>query len=155
MKALSALRGSEQIRENFLAFMREAGSKIDPATAEIWWVPAHPIDPYGLGPDFFNEPFSDHCFVSSPGNKRAVWIGDLPIETREALRLKRVAEQSGNLVAPEIADPVDVGRVSSDASAGPPQGERAVTNPSNRPAWMTACDETGCALVGRGRQLLS
>jgi hypothetical protein len=104
MDALRALRGSEHIRKDFLALIEEEALKIDPATAEMIWLNGDSLDPYALGPEFPGQPDTDLCYVRSPGNKRWVWIGDLPIETREALRLKRAAKQSGNVVAPESAN---------------------------------------------------
>ena len=114
--ALRALREErEQIRMGYLAIIKEEALKIDPETAGIVWANGDPLDPYALGPQ---SPFNladPLCFVHSPGKTSCVWIGDLPIETREALRLKR----------PKL----------SDASAGP---QCAVTNPSDRPKWMSA-----------------
>jgi hypothetical protein len=124
MDALRALRGSEHFRKDFLALINEEALKIDPATAEMIWINGDTLDPYALGPE---SPFQPDtlCDVYSPENKRSVWIGDLPIGIREALRLKRAAKQNA-------------GREPCDASAGPPQGECAVTNPSSLPPWMTA-----------------
>lgn len=103
MDALRALRGSEHIWKDFLALIKEEALKIDPATAEMIWTNGDTLDPYALGP---KTPFQPDalCFVHSPGNRRCVWVGDLPIETREALRLNRAAKQSGNVVAPESAN---------------------------------------------------
>jgi hypothetical protein len=119
IKTLRALRGSEHFRKDFLALVKEEGLKIDPATAEMIWTQGDALDPYALGPE---SPFQPDtlCFVYSPGKTNCVWIGDLPIETREALRLKRAAKQSGSVAAPEIANPPDGRRGDPDALAGPP-----------------------------------
>ena len=37
--------------DQFLAIRKEAGLKIDPATAEVCWIYAQTFDPYGLDLD--------------------------------------------------------------------------------------------------------
>ncbi len=63
---------SEEAKK-WLAIRREAGQKIDPETAEVTWVHAQVLDPYGLHPElpavydqigreyFARAPDSDIC----------------------------------------------------------------------------------------------
>jgi len=83
---LEALRASHP--EDFLALKKQAGSKIDSTTAEISWVYANRFDPYGIDPGVADECFEDLCYASSPMSRISVWIGDLPNETKQALRLR-------------------------------------------------------------------
>jgi hypothetical protein len=56
--------------------------------------------------------------VFSPGSKIEVWVGDLPNETRQALRL-RLAKETAAFTAP-LASRADGGREDDpDALAGP------------------------------------
>src|SRR5262249_37586708 len=85
-------------RDSFLTLMKETALKIEPASAEMIWKDADPFDPYGIGLDLPEEGrsagefHSELCYVFSPGSRLWVWSGDLPNETRQALRLK-IAEQ--------------------------------------------------------------
>ena len=73
--------------EEWLAIRKEAALKIDPATAEVDWVYALTLDPYGVGPDLPEEDrqVGREYFVRSPGSDVWVWFGDLPETTRDAL----------------------------------------------------------------------
>jgi hypothetical protein len=74
--------------EQWLAVRKEAGLKIDPATAEVRWNYAESFDPYGLGldlPDEYRQSIGRESFARSPGTDIWVWFGDLPKETEKAL----------------------------------------------------------------------
>jgi hypothetical protein len=82
---------SEQITvEQWLAIRKEAGLKIDPETAEVFWKYALTLDPYGVYPELPEECLGRDYFVRSQGSDIWVWFGDLPDATRTALceRLK-------------------------------------------------------------------
>jgi hypothetical protein len=73
--------------EQWLAIRKEAGLKIDPATAEICTLYAQTLDPYGI----YTEP-PDECwqigreyFARSPGSEIWVCFDDLPQATVDAL----------------------------------------------------------------------
>jgi hypothetical protein len=70
----------------FYAAKKEAGLKIDPATAETWWCWGQVLDPYGLG-DLSEkyECIGRNYFARARGSDEWVVFGDLPISTREAL----------------------------------------------------------------------
>jgi hypothetical protein len=77
---------SEQLHE-FLSIRKEAGLKIDPATAEVEWLYALTLDPYGIGLDI---PEEYQCvwreyFARSPESDIWVEFGDLPPATRDLL----------------------------------------------------------------------
>jgi hypothetical protein len=73
--------------DQFLAIGKEAGLKIDPATAEVCWIYAQTLDPYGLGLDIPEEhqQVGREYFARSPGTDVWVVFHDLPGETRDAL----------------------------------------------------------------------
>lgn len=73
--------------EQWLADRKEAGLKIDPATAEVDWRYALTLDPYGVHPDLPEElqQVGREYFACSPGSDIWVDFGDLPDATREAL----------------------------------------------------------------------
>jgi len=83
---LDALRASHP--EDFLALKKQAGSKVDPTTAEISWLYANRFDLYGIAPGVADECFENLCYAYSPTSRISVWLGDLPNETKQALRLK-------------------------------------------------------------------
>lgn len=73
--------------EQWLQIRKDAGRTIDSETAEVMWVYAQTVDPYGVYP----EP-PDECwqvgrsyFARSPGSDIWVWFGDLPQETHDRL----------------------------------------------------------------------
>ena len=73
--------------EQWLAIRKQAGAKIDPATAEVDWNYAQILDPYGVHPDL---PEECDCvgrvyFARAPGSDVWVHFGDLPEATRDAL----------------------------------------------------------------------
>jgi hypothetical protein len=71
--------------EQWLAIRKEEGLKIDPATAEVDWIYAQVIDPYGLIPSAECYCVGREYFARAPGS--AIWVnlGDLPEATRDAL----------------------------------------------------------------------
>jgi hypothetical protein len=75
--------------EEWLAIRKEAGLKIDPETAEVFWCYADVADPYGVKGDLIPEEYRGcigrDSFARSPGSDVWVWFGDLPDATRNAL----------------------------------------------------------------------
>jgi hypothetical protein len=73
--------------EAFLAKRKEAGRKIDPATAEVTWWHAEGSDPYGVLPEIPSEYWciGRERFARSSEADGWVNFGDLPEETRNAL----------------------------------------------------------------------
>jgi hypothetical protein len=73
--------------EQWLAIRKEAGLKIDPETAEVQYIYAQTLDPYGVDPDLPEEyqQVGREYFARSPGSDVWVHFGDLPEATREAL----------------------------------------------------------------------
>jgi hypothetical protein len=76
-----------QERDEFLSIRKEAGLKIDPETAEVWWEYGQTLDPYGIDPDLPEEyqQVGREYFARSPGSDIWVSFHDLPEETRNAL----------------------------------------------------------------------
>jgi hypothetical protein len=77
------------------ALRRAVGLHIDPETAEVYWIYAQTLDPYGDHPNLPEElqQIGREYFACSPGSD--VWIdfGDLPAATRDALWKKRRERQ--------------------------------------------------------------
>ena len=73
--------------EQWLDIRREAGLRIDPKTAEVMWVHAQTLDPYGVDRDLPEEcrQVGRECFARSPGSAIWVWFGDLPEKTSDRL----------------------------------------------------------------------
>lgn len=73
--------------EQWLQIRKEAGQQIDPDTAEVTWIYAQTLDPYGVYPDLPEElqQVGREYFARSPGSEIWVFFGDLPDETRETL----------------------------------------------------------------------
>jgi len=73
--------------EIWLAIRKEAGLQIDPVTAEVEWIYALTLDPYGIYPDLPEEyqQVGREYFARSPGGNVWVGFGDLPPATRDAL----------------------------------------------------------------------
>jgi hypothetical protein len=74
--------------EKFQALLKIAGQQIDPTTAEVFWIYAQTLDPYGV---WENMPEEYRCvgreyFARAPG-ENSVWVSfhDLPKATRDAL----------------------------------------------------------------------
>jgi hypothetical protein len=84
-------RMTDDERETFLAARKEAGLKIDPATAEVHWSYGQTLDPYGIDRDLPEElqQVGRQYFARTPGNDIWVSFYDLPDETRDALEKSR------------------------------------------------------------------
>ena len=81
-----------EITVKYLVALRQAvGLQIDPETAEVLWIYALTVDPYGDYPDLPEEyqQIGLEYFARSPGSDIWVSFGDLPQATRDALRKKR------------------------------------------------------------------
>jgi hypothetical protein len=78
---------SEMTKEQWLAIRKQAGLQIDPETAEVDWIFAQTLDPYGVDPDLPEEyqQVGREYFARSPGSDIWVWFGDLPEMVRDAL----------------------------------------------------------------------
>jgi hypothetical protein len=77
----------EMTVEDWLAIRKEEGLKIDPSTAEVMWIWGQIADPYGIRPELTEEwCVGGLCFARRPGSDVWVEFGDLPDETRDALR---------------------------------------------------------------------
>jgi hypothetical protein len=66
--------------DEWLAGRREAGLKIDPKTAEVGWIYALTLDPYGVYgelPEELQQVGREH-FARAPGTDIWVQFGDLP-----------------------------------------------------------------------------
>jgi hypothetical protein len=80
--------------EEWLGARKEAGLKINPETAEVYWRHGQVLNPYGLDLDL---PEEGHCigriyFARSPESEIWVEFGDLPDTTRTALEDSKVEE---------------------------------------------------------------
>jgi hypothetical protein len=66
---------------------RKVGLLIDPETAEVTWVYAQTLDPYGDDPDLPEEcrQVGREYFARAPGSDVWVHFGDLPEATRDSL----------------------------------------------------------------------
>jgi hypothetical protein len=76
--------------QQFLAERQNAGLLIDPETAEVLWIYAETLDPYGIHPDLPVEchQIGREYFARTPGSKLWVHFDDLPEATGEALWAK-------------------------------------------------------------------
>lgn len=74
--------------EQWLQRRKDAGTRIDPETAEVWWTYALTMDPYGVYPDLPEEykQIGREEFARAPGSDIWVWFGDLPVEVQKQLR---------------------------------------------------------------------
>jgi hypothetical protein len=70
----------------WLTIRKEAGLQIDPETAEVKWVYAQTLDPYGVHalPEELQQVGREY-FARSPGTDVWVWFGDLPDVTASVL----------------------------------------------------------------------
>lgn len=84
--------------EQWLQIRKEQGRRIDPETAEVTWMYAQTLDPYGVDPELPDECWvvGREYFARSPGSDIWVWFGDLPDEIRKKLSqgLRTDCEQS-------------------------------------------------------------
>jgi hypothetical protein len=73
--------------DQWLAIRKKAGSTIDPETAEVMWVYAQTLDPYGVHPNLPEDcqSIGREYFARSPESDVWVWFVDLSCETRERL----------------------------------------------------------------------
>jgi len=76
---------TDEERKAWLAVRKEAGLKIDPETAEVDWIYALTLDPYGVYPDLPADCVGREYFARAPGSDVWVSFDDLPDATREAL----------------------------------------------------------------------
>jgi hypothetical protein len=84
----------DQEQHEFLLIRKEAGLKIDPATAEVTWHHVQILDPYGI----FDLSPEEDCvgavmFARAPDSD--VWVSEdeLPSATVDALRVRGNQEQ--------------------------------------------------------------
>ena len=89
--------------EDFVALAKQTGSKIDPKTAEIIWGYENRVDPYGIAPKAADGSRETLFYVYAPRSKIWVWIGDLPNQTRQALRLRLAKEAAPAWWLPETS----------------------------------------------------
>jgi hypothetical protein len=77
----------EMTTEEWLAIRKEAGLRIDPATAEVSWHYAQVADPYGVLPERAEEwdCVGRQYFARSPESDVWVSFHDLPKATVDAL----------------------------------------------------------------------
>jgi hypothetical protein len=73
--------------KKWLAIRKKAGRKIDPETAEVDWIYAQTLDPYGVYPELPEElqQVGREYFARSPGSDIWVLFADLPTATADAL----------------------------------------------------------------------
>jgi hypothetical protein len=94
-------------RKVWLAIRKEAALKINPETAEVEWIYAQTLDPYGVDPELPEEYFcvGREYFARSPGSDVWVWFGDLPDAIESALWEKhksKLAFPAGLFDAPRV-----------------------------------------------------
>jgi hypothetical protein len=87
-------KGPTKSTKKWLAIRKEAGRKIDPETAEVMWVYAQTLDPYGVDPELPEEcqQVGREYFARSPGSDIWVWFLDLPDRTHDRLWEKHKRE---------------------------------------------------------------
>ena len=107
--------------KHVLALKKHVASKIDAQTAETYWYTGDASDPYGIVPNLPDRCFVQLCYVSSPGSKISVWMGDLPDETERALRLKLANEGIAGSIL--FANRPGVWHGYHAASSGPPEAD--------------------------------
>jgi hypothetical protein len=103
---LSGAQATAMETEQWLAIRKEAGLRIDPETAKVYWEYMQVGDPYGV----LDLPKECDCvgrywFASSPESDGWVWFGDLPDATREVLKKRSLlgwlANESDEVLASE------------------------------------------------------
>jgi hypothetical protein len=67
---------------------KEAGTRIDPNTAEIWWLYTRILDPYDDGIDPPEDAVGQTWFAMDPVERIPVYVGDLPDETHRLIDAK-------------------------------------------------------------------
>jgi hypothetical protein len=83
----SKSRKLDEAREEWLAIRKQAGLEIDPENAEVTWIYAMAVDPYGIYgelPEALQQVGREY-FARAPGNEVWVLFADLPKTIREAL----------------------------------------------------------------------
>jgi hypothetical protein len=73
-------------REKYLAIRKAEAAKIDPAVAEVTWVYAQILDPYGVyEPPKEDDQIGREYFACNPGSEIWVHFDDLPDPIRDRL----------------------------------------------------------------------
>ena len=83
LERLVAQLNKPEVKE-WLALRKEAGARIDPTTAVVFWECGNPIDPYGVCDDLGGW-IGRVYFARSPESDVWVEFGDLPEPTRTAI----------------------------------------------------------------------
>ena len=96
--------------DQWYAIRKEAGLKIDPETAEVDWLYAQTLDPYGVEPELppMWQQIGREYFARAPGSDIWVEFGDLPDAVREALWKKhrrKIGFPAGLVVPPDAELP--------------------------------------------------
>ena len=86
-KTITDTNGNELTVEQWLEIRKEAGLRIDPATADVMWCHAETLDPYGVNPDLPEEyrQVGREYFARAPGSDIWVLFDDLPGEIASRL----------------------------------------------------------------------
>ena len=108
-----------EVTVKYLNALRQAvGRQIDPETAEVYWIYAQTLDPYGDDPDLPEEyqQLGREYFARSPGSDVWIWFGDLPDATRNSLWEKH----KSRLAFPAGLDFIPPSTTSSGISVRPP-----------------------------------
>ena len=84
LERLVAQMNKPEVKE-WLALRKEAGARIDPTTALVFFEHGDPIDPYGLCNDLVGGWIGRVYFARSPESDVWVEFGDLPEPTRTAI----------------------------------------------------------------------
>jgi hypothetical protein len=89
--------------DQWLAVRKEAGRKIDPETAIVFWEHGQILDPYGIYPDLPEEcdQIGRVYFARSPDSDIWVCFYDLPSDTAKAL-WKKLESGSARLPDEEL-----------------------------------------------------
>jgi hypothetical protein len=102
----------EMTTEQLLAIRKQAGLQIDPETAEVDWIFAQTLDPYGVDPDLPEEyqQVGREYFARSPESDIWVWFGDLPDTTRDALYKKHGHKLTRSYTRPAPGRPLSTSK---------------------------------------------
>jgi hypothetical protein len=104
---MTTKKSADEIKiEEWLAIRKEAGRKIDPETAEVYWCYGQTLDPYGVYGELPEEywQIGREYFARSPESDIWVWFGDLPAATRDALWEKHKASLAFPAGLPSLAE---------------------------------------------------